>query len=803
MELLPNCRWKFTGTVLSCLIAIAAAQAQDVVILDSLAPSNRSGIENILQGSVAGLRIKDWSGTPGTQSTINLRGLSIDPTDESTLPLILINGVPLIASPSKVTAINPLSYYTPEQIDRIEIIKEIDQLAAYGVQAPNGAINIIIKEGKNGPLHVSAKAFAGADFFSDFDFRKDAFYNFNTIARKEVYSKGSLIHEQNAMIDGGGEFGSYLFGFNNYRAEGAVKGVEFGRQSLFINAKYNITPKFTAHFYNNLALANRAGRYAGEYSRHLDLPVIDDESFFMDDKKNVALLSSVDLSYQFTPHLKINSRAGVSYEGASRDLYIPSNLLKGNIYAESAAYKRQLITINTFLSFQHAFSDRLKLDMTLGNEIRNTDDRLSAVNGERSMEEGGSDYVKVVTGYNANQTDALSNHVLERLISFYGLWKWSYKDDLSLNMVLRTDGSSLYKKKWALYPALGLRYGLKNTVNVPVTLNASVGKTGVLSGPEVYRGELGAYGDYYGGNELGIGQLYPPFPQAKSVDVYQVDVGLSYEISKLFTVDASYFNKTYKDFTYRRYLPNITGIDYEFETGGALGLSGVEVTLDGRWIRKKDLVWTTGINLSFYRNKIKELPAAIENTSFSHLQALSTGDAISSIIAYEGQQQKIIGNSDAKHFGGLNNTLRFRNISTSFTFTYASGVRIATESFSSRYTAGMLGDGFPLNTAETPYYFIETDQDGNRIYQGIQAVENGNFIRLSKAAVSYHLGPAFKHTLSLKDVELFVQGDNLVTFTKYRGINPEENLRGIRKADLSDMGIPLSSSVVLGLKLVF
>jgi hypothetical protein len=53
------------------------------------------------------------------------------------------------------------------------------------------------------------------------------------------------------------------------------------------------------------------------------------------------------LAYIAGHGITIRSVAGLSYEGASRDVYIPSNLLDGDIYASSAAYKRQLITRNT------------------------------------------------------------------------------------------------------------------------------------------------------------------------------------------------------------------------------------------------------------------------------------------------------------------------------------------------------------------------------------------------------------------------------------------------------------------------
>ena len=801
MELLPKPAGK---TLFFLFVSFGIAMslwAQDSLRVDSMILSNRSGLENILQGSIAGLRVKSWSGTAGAQSTLNLRGISLDPTDQSTMPLILINGVPMVASPSNVTGINPLTYFSPEQIERIDVIKDIDRLAAYGVQAPNGALNIIMKEGQPGSIHVRGSAYAGVNFLQNMDYRRDAFYNFNTMGRRAVYGDGGMVHDQALIVDGAGSYGSYLFGLSNHQDKGIIRGSGFGRQSLFLNAKYNITDRLSAHFYNNMALASRNGRYEGEYSRDLTLPVVGDEAFFMDKNRNIGLVSSMALAYIAGHGITIRSVAGLSYEGASRDVYIPSNLLDGDIYASSAAYKRQLITWNTSVNYLHEFSDALQMDMTLGNEFRNTDDRLTSVNGQRSMENGGSDFVKVVTGYNASQTIALSNHNTEKLLSFYGTWKFKYKKDLDVNLVVRADGSSLYDQKWAWYPALGIHYDLKNSLNIPVKLNAGIGKTGVLSRPEVYRGQLDGYGDYYGGNYLGVGQLYPAFSGAKSISVTQIDAGVTVALGSVLNLSVDYFNKTYRDFTYQRYLSNISGIDYKYETGGTLGLSGVEVTIDGAWIQSTHFSWTSNLNIAFYHNKIKELPDNIETTSLAHLGSLS-GAAVTSLVAWEGSQAKTIGNSEPKAFGGFTNTLRYRNISAAFTLTYTWGSDIAAESFNSRYDAESVNYQFPLKNAETPYYLINQDADGRSVYQGIRTIEDGSFVRLSRAAVSWHLNSVSKK-VELSDLEIFVRGDNLLTLSRYSGINPEENITGSRRYDLMYTGTPLPASVALGIKVVF
>lgn len=790
------------GFFLAGVVSVTPMTAQDKLVVDSLIQSNRAGLENSLTGTVAGLRVKTWTGTAGAQSTLNVRGLSLDPTGEATQPLILINGVPILSSPSQVSGINPLSYYSPDQIDHVEVIKSIDLLAAYGVQAPNGAINLVMKEGKNGPLHVRATASAGVNYLNDISYRKDAFYGFNTIGRRDVYRHGGIVHDQNVLVDGGGDYGSYLFGLNNHQDKGVMNGTSFDRQSLFLNAHYTISPKLKAHFYNNLALSGRDGRYAGEYQRALPLPVISDEAFFMDKRRNMAFLSSVGLSYQLAPDLTLSSVAGLSYEGASRDMYIPSNILRGSIYASSEAQKSQLIDINTSLHYNRQLTADWKMDLKLGHELRTTDHRLTAVDGSRSLESGGSNYVKVVTGYNANQTQALSDHRIERLIGFYGIGKWSHRDDLQLNLVLRTDGSSLYDQKWGFYPAAGVVYNLADKLNIPLKLNASAGKTGMLNRPEVYRGELIGKGDYFSGNQLGVGQLYAAFRDARSVDVYQLDAGVSAELTPYLSLGLDYFMKSYQGFAYRRYLPNIQGLEYAYETGGQISLSGFELTLNGDWLRGERFSWSTNLNLAAYNNRVNDLPEKIGETSLVHLAALSKGDPVTSLVAYESGREKVVGNMAPALFGGLTNVLRFHSFSAGFTVAFSSASDVLAESFGSRYLVGEVGDRFPVKANETPYYFVEGSERA-AAYQGIRTIENGGFLRLSRAELGYSLGEALKESLSISDLRLFVRGENLLTLSKYSGINPEENLTGIRKTDLSLTGTPLPASVALGLKLVF
>jgi hypothetical protein len=48
---------------LATIFCLSQAKAQEVVVVDSLVSAVRAGIENTLQGNVAGLRVKSWTGT--------------------------------------------------------------------------------------------------------------------------------------------------------------------------------------------------------------------------------------------------------------------------------------------------------------------------------------------------------------------------------------------------------------------------------------------------------------------------------------------------------------------------------------------------------------------------------------------------------------------------------------------------------------------------------------------------------------------------------------------------------------------
>ena len=96
-----------------------------------------------LAGKVAGLRIAQTSGQPGSTPEIQLRGpTSINATGRSTGPLIIVDGAILnVGSPQELGGLD---------IESVEVVKGAAGASLYGARAANGVITITTKRGGGG-----------------------------------------------------------------------------------------------------------------------------------------------------------------------------------------------------------------------------------------------------------------------------------------------------------------------------------------------------------------------------------------------------------------------------------------------------------------------------------------------------------------------------------------------------------------------------------------------------------------------------------------------------------------------------
>ncbi|MDH6343070.1 TonB-linked SusC/RagA family outer membrane protein [Parabacteroides sp. PFB2-12] len=102
-----------------------------------------------LQGTMPGVQISRSSSKPGSEYNILIRGLNT--ISGSTSPLVVIDGVQG----------GSLSNINPDDIDRIDILKDASSTAIYGSRASNGVVLVTTKRGKKGDVKINYSGYAG------------------------------------------------------------------------------------------------------------------------------------------------------------------------------------------------------------------------------------------------------------------------------------------------------------------------------------------------------------------------------------------------------------------------------------------------------------------------------------------------------------------------------------------------------------------------------------------------------------------------------------------------------------------
>src|SRR6476469_1023849 len=113
--------------------------------------------EVLLQNKVPGLQITTNNSQPGSATTVKIRGNNSIRAVHN--PLYVIDGVPLDGRSARpnfgnnfgaTPDANPLIFVNPNDIERIEVLKDASSSAIYGSRGANGVIVITTKTGSSG-----------------------------------------------------------------------------------------------------------------------------------------------------------------------------------------------------------------------------------------------------------------------------------------------------------------------------------------------------------------------------------------------------------------------------------------------------------------------------------------------------------------------------------------------------------------------------------------------------------------------------------------------------------------------------
>ena len=110
-----------------------------------------STVAEALAGKLAGVNVRQTEGQPGAEIQIVVRGGTSLTQDNA--PLYIVDGAPLD---------NALAILSPNEIQTIDVLKDLASTAIYGARGANGVVLITTKNGKKGRTIVSFDAYGGA-----------------------------------------------------------------------------------------------------------------------------------------------------------------------------------------------------------------------------------------------------------------------------------------------------------------------------------------------------------------------------------------------------------------------------------------------------------------------------------------------------------------------------------------------------------------------------------------------------------------------------------------------------------------
>lgn len=404
-----------------------------------------------------------------------------------------------------------------------------------------------------------------------------------------------------------------------------------------------------------------------------------------------------------------------------------------------------------------------------------------------------------------------------RYASVFARVKYNFSDKYLINATFRRDGSSRFGpgKRYGNFGSLGLAWIFTSEDWFKDSSVLSFGKL---------RGSYGSTGNDQIGNYQyldtwssgfafqGLSGLYPS-------RVYNPDFGwednrkmelaleLGFFKDRLSFNSAYYNNRSGNQLVEIALSPQSGFSSYLGNSGASVENSGWEFDLSGTILQGDDFTWISGFNISFPKNKLRAYPD-LESTADANKYVVGesirivkgfdfigvdpqTGlgqyrDVDGDGSLYEPEDYVIMGDLLPKFFGGFNNDLNYKNVSLSFFFQFIKqdGPMINYGPYASPYGARVNQDISALDRWQKPGDITsipkattsstsEAYTNFRDYYRYSSAVwDDASFIRLKNVSISYDLSQ-WVRPYKIQSLRVFAQGQNLLTFTSYRGLDPE------------------------------
>lgn len=567
------------------------------------------------------------------------------------------------------------------------------------------------------------------------------------------------------------------------------------------------------------------------------------------------LLASGKAIVTLLPTLKFTSTLAFDRSsGITTNFLDPTETLEGRNQHGTGYDSRSTGTIWTFdntINWKKELG-RHSLDMMAGSSWTNSRWSQSYISGSYYADAD----IKTLNAANKISWTGTGSTASEwAILSFFGRLQYNYNDAYLFTANLRADGSSKLAPghRWGYFPSFSAAWRIsqeKFMKNVSwiddLKLRGGWGQTGNQSGLGDY-----SYLALYKINRIqwfgtsGDANAVPTRtksilsnPELTWETTSQTNIGLDLTLlNNRLTFYVDYYYKLTHDLLMNMTLP--TG-GAEANTmafnGGEIENRGWELAVSSKNLTGK-LSWNTDFNISFNRNKLKSLkltkvyPAAITTDHVHDYVVRNTpGRPLGSFYGYiaDGVNREtgelnyrdinndgIISANDRTYIGdpnpdftfGMTNTFAWKGLSLSVLLQGSYGNDIY--NVSRMDNEGMF-DGRNQSTTvlrrwRIPGQITDVPKAGFDQRNSTYYIEDGSYLRVKSVTLSYDVPALALRKMHLTRLMPYISFTNLLTWTGYKGRDPEVNQYGdsgtVQGLDWGTY--PLSRSFVMGLKVEF
>ncbi len=899
---------------------------------DKVADVPLSSIDQVLQGKVAGLQSVTFSGQPGANQSIRIRG--IGSSSASSQPLYVIDGIQINQGDlsRQTTSSNVLEQLNPDDVESISVLKDAAATAIYGSRGANGVLVITTKRGKAGNTRFALNGEVGNnkpvdlpaggiplrtnDWLTLF---KEAYTNSYLVSNPAAslataqaaalttannYGNGSVDidwpglllksggqSQYNVSASGGDAKTQFFISTGYFKQVGTTIGEDLVRYSATINLDHTVNSKMsfslnlqptyssqnsfisnssafaspTMEFYfmrptsnpynadgtynvDRVSPANFSGIYNPLYIVANDIHHLD----------NFSALGKAEGKYNILSNLKFTTSFGLQYNNLEEFQY--NNPIHGDGAASVgrgiSTYARYLLYDWTNQLSYHANitrSKNLSLDLSAGTEAINSRGYFITAqtnNYPTTLLVDAANASTPVTGTN-NGSDY-------NFFSIFARGQISYKGKYILQGSFRRDGSSRFAEsnQYGNFPAGSIAWNVSKEnfmSNVrfvsDVKIRASYGSAGNAEvGNYGWRQTYGYglnYNNQPGGGFNGIGNSNLQWEHANMTDVGLEASFFKHRVSLI----VDYYNKVSDKLLFNQPLSYTTGFSSITNNIGVMSNKGIEITVNATPVSVKNFTWDLSVNFTNNTNHVTQTPgnqviisgvqyiapghdyyefymrqwAGVDPATGNPLwytdgtkSATTTNYSTTGLAATAAQPVSTDKSASPKYYGGVSNTITFKQFSFSADFYYNFGNYVR-DSWAN-YLTDEVNPSYgkmaytltrwqkPGDITNVPKLFYGTTQSGvgitnnQSVGTSTRFLYKGDFIRLRNIVFSYSASPSLVKKLKLTALKFYVRGTNLwlKTYDDRLPFDPEQGV-----TSQSNLNVLYNKSVTAGLNIGF